>query len=70
MTGGGAKPYRILMLSHHGRSTAGGAALADSSLALALSFRTIDRTLTDEDIEPVRAKIVAALQDLGGELRG
>jgi phenylalanyl-tRNA synthetase beta chain len=40
------------------------------SLALALSFRAIDRTLTDEDIEPVRAKIVAALQELGGELRG
>ena len=40
------------------------------SLALALSFRTLDRTLTDEDIEPVRAKIVAALEQLGGELRG
>jgi phenylalanyl-tRNA synthetase beta chain len=40
------------------------------SLALALSFRALDRTLTDEDIEPVRAKIVTALQQLGGELRG
>jgi phenylalanyl-tRNA synthetase beta chain len=40
------------------------------SLALALSFRALDRTLTDEDIEPVRAKIVAALQEIGGELRG
>jgi phenylalanyl-tRNA synthetase beta chain len=40
------------------------------SLALALSFRTLDRTLTDEDIEPVRARIVQALQELGGELRG
>ena len=40
------------------------------SLALALSFRALDRTLTDEDIEPVRARIVAALQELGGELRG
>jgi phenylalanyl-tRNA synthetase beta chain len=40
------------------------------SLALALSFRAIDRTLTDEDIEPVRTKIVAALGELGGELRG
>ncbi|HSZ04407.1 MAG TPA: phenylalanine--tRNA ligase subunit beta [Solirubrobacteraceae bacterium] len=40
------------------------------SLALALSFRALDRTLTDEDIEPVRAKIVAALEQLGGELRG
>jgi phenylalanyl-tRNA synthetase beta chain len=40
------------------------------SLALALSFRARDRTLTDEDIEPVRVRIVAALQELGGELRG
>jgi phenylalanyl-tRNA synthetase beta chain len=40
------------------------------SLALALSFRALERTLTDEDIEPVREKIVAALQALGGELRG
>jgi phenylalanyl-tRNA synthetase beta chain len=40
------------------------------SLALALSFRTLERTLTDEDIEPVRARIVAALEQLGGELRG
>ena len=40
------------------------------SLALSLSFRTLDRTLTDEDIGPLRARIVAALQDLGGELRG
>jgi len=40
------------------------------SLALALSFRAIERTLTDEDVEPLRAKIVAALQEIGGELRG
>ncbi len=40
------------------------------SLALALSFRALERTLTDEDIEPVRGRIVAALQELGGELRG
>jgi phenylalanyl-tRNA synthetase beta chain len=40
------------------------------SLALALSFRALERTLTDEDIEPLRGKIVAALQELGGELRG
>jgi phenylalanyl-tRNA synthetase beta chain len=40
------------------------------SLALALSFRALERTLTDEDIEPVRGRIVAALQGLGGELRG
>jgi phenylalanyl-tRNA synthetase beta chain len=40
------------------------------SLALALSFRALERTLTDEDVEPLRAKIVDALQELGGELRG
>ncbi len=39
------------------------------SLALALSFRTLDRTLTDEDIAPTRARIVAALREIGGELR-
>jgi phenylalanyl-tRNA synthetase beta chain len=40
------------------------------SLALALSFRALDRTLTDEDVTPVRERIVAALGGLGGELRG
>jgi phenylalanyl-tRNA synthetase beta chain len=40
------------------------------SLALALSFRASDRTLTDEDVAPARERIVAALGALGGELRG
>jgi phenylalanyl-tRNA synthetase beta chain len=40
------------------------------SLALALSFRSLERTLTDEDIDPLRARIVAALKEIGGELRG
>jgi phenylalanyl-tRNA synthetase beta chain len=40
------------------------------SLALALSFRAEERTLTDEDVAPVRERIVAALAELGGELRG
>ncbi len=40
------------------------------SLALALSFRSAERTLTDEDITPVRERILATLQELGGELRG
>ena len=40
------------------------------SLALALSFRSLERTLTDEDVAPVREKIVKALGELGGELRG
>jgi phenylalanyl-tRNA synthetase beta chain len=40
------------------------------SLALALSFRAPERTLTDEDVAPARARIVAALAGKGGELRG
>ncbi len=40
------------------------------SLALALTFRASDRTLADEDVAPVRERIVAALGELGGELRG
>ncbi len=40
------------------------------SLAVALTFRSLERTLTEEDVAPVRAKIVAALSELGGELRG
>jgi phenylalanyl-tRNA synthetase beta chain len=40
------------------------------SLALAVSFRALDRTLTDEDVAPARERIVAALGELGGELRG
>ncbi|HYM46039.1 MAG TPA: phenylalanine--tRNA ligase subunit beta [Solirubrobacteraceae bacterium] len=40
------------------------------SLALALSFRAADRTLADEDVAPARERIVTALGELGGELRG
>jgi phenylalanyl-tRNA synthetase beta chain len=40
------------------------------SLALALTFRAHDRTLTDEDIAPARERIIAALAEIGGELRG
>jgi phenylalanyl-tRNA synthetase beta chain len=40
------------------------------SLALALSFRSLERTLTDEDIAPVRASIIEAVTEIGGELRG
>jgi phenylalanyl-tRNA synthetase beta chain len=40
------------------------------SLALRLSFRVPDRTLSDADVAPVRDKIVARLREkLGGELR-
>ncbi len=48
-----------------------GEQVAGKSLAVRLSFRAPDRTLTDEDVAPARAKIVTRLQeDLGGELRG
>jgi phenylalanyl-tRNA synthetase beta chain len=40
------------------------------SLALALSFQAPDRTLTEEDVAPARERIVVALGELGGELRG
>jgi phenylalanyl-tRNA synthetase beta chain len=40
------------------------------SLALALSFRSLQGTLTDEDVAPLRERIVAAIGELGGELRG
>ncbi len=40
------------------------------SLALSLSFRALDRTLTDEDVAPARDQVLAALAGLGGELRG
>ncbi|HVW18604.1 MAG TPA: phenylalanine--tRNA ligase subunit beta [Solirubrobacteraceae bacterium] len=41
------------------------------SLALHLEFRAADRTLADEDVAPLRERIVARLAtELGGELRG
>jgi phenylalanyl-tRNA synthetase beta chain len=41
-----------------------------TSLALALEFRAPDRTLSDEDVAPLRERIVEALRsELGGELR-
>ncbi len=41
------------------------------SLALALTFRAHDRTLTDDDVRPVRDRIVSELAAKhGGELRG
>jgi phenylalanyl-tRNA synthetase beta chain len=51
---------------YHGEQVGAGR----KSLALALTFRAPDRTLTDEDVAPLRERIVAALRDgLGGELR-
>ena len=40
------------------------------SLALALTFRAPDSTLTDEDVAPARERIIATLREAGGELRG
>ena len=41
------------------------------SIAVRLAFRAPDRTLTDDDLAPVRAAIAAAVADgLGGRLRG
>jgi phenylalanyl-tRNA synthetase beta chain len=39
------------------------------SLALRLEFRSPERTLTDEDVAGARAKIEAALAEIGGGLR-
>ena len=42
-----------------------------ASLALRLEFRAADRTLTDEEADKRREKIVAALAErLGARLRG
>jgi phenylalanyl-tRNA synthetase beta chain len=40
------------------------------SLALALAFRALERTLTDEDVAPARERLLAAVSEIGGELRG
>jgi phenylalanyl-tRNA synthetase beta chain len=40
------------------------------SLAIALAFRDPERTLSEEDVEPIRGRIEAAVRQLGGELRG
>lgn len=40
------------------------------SLALRLEFRAPDRTLTDAEVEPLRSRIVVALERIGAQLRG
>ena len=40
------------------------------SLALRLEFRAPDRTLTDEEVVEVRARIEQELAEIGGKLRG
>jgi phenylalanyl-tRNA synthetase beta chain len=40
------------------------------SLAIRLTFRAADRTLTDAEVAERRERIVAALAQIGGQLRG
>jgi phenylalanyl-tRNA synthetase beta chain len=40
------------------------------SLAIRLEFRAADRTLTDEEVAPIRGQISDSLEDIGGSLRG
>mgnify|MGYP001003729857 CR=1 FL=1 len=42
----------------------------EKSLALRLRFRAPDRTLSDEEIEPLWSGIIAAIESAGGKLRG
>jgi phenylalanyl-tRNA synthetase beta chain len=39
------------------------------SLALSLSFRAADRTLSEDDVAPAWEQILRRLRELGGELR-
>ncbi|MCB0830578.1 MAG: hypothetical protein KDB64_06615, partial [Solirubrobacterales bacterium] len=47
-----------------------GIGAGEKSLALRLRFRAPDRTLSDEEIEPVWSGIIEALEKTGGKLRG
>ena len=40
------------------------------SLALRLEFRALDRTLTEDEVADRRTAIVAALEQVGGQIRG
>lgn len=42
----------------------------EKSLALRLRFRAPDRTLSEEEIEPVWTSVIQALESAGGKLRG
>ena len=42
----------------------------NKSLALRLEFRAQERTLTDEEVAPVRSAISDSLEGIGGSLRG
>lgn len=47
-----------------------GIAEDEKSIALRLRFRAADRTLSDEEVDPAWNAVVAALEGLGGRLRG
>jgi phenylalanyl-tRNA synthetase beta chain len=47
-----------------------GIAEDEKSIALRLRFRAPDRTLSDEEVDPAWKAVVAALEALGGRLRG
>ena len=47
-----------------------GIAEEEKSIALRLRFRAADRTLSDEEVDPAWNSVVAALEGLGGRLRG
>ncbi len=47
-----------------------GVAEGEKSLALRLRFRAPDRTLSDEEIEPLWREITGSLGEVGGKLRG
>ena len=42
----------------------------EKSIALRLRFRAADRTLSDDEVDPVWTAVVTALEKLGGRLRG
>jgi phenylalanyl-tRNA synthetase beta chain len=47
-----------------------GVGAGEKSLALRLRFRAPDRTLSDEEIDPLVSEIVESLAGIGGKLRG
>ena len=64
--GGELRDARVFDVYHGDQVGAG-----KKSVAVHLVFQASDRTLTDEDADIARARIVAALRDeLGAELRG
>ena len=65
---GRRRPARAGAAVRHLPRRAGGQ--GSKSLALRLEFRAPDRTLTDEEVAEVRARIESELAELGGKLRG